>query len=66
MKGQPYRMNPLRLATFQKKKYMIENDITGPSQSSWSSPIVLVPKPDGSMRFCIDYRKVNSVTKLDS
>ena len=37
-----------------------------PSQSEWSSPIVLIAKAGGGQRLCIDYRKVNSITKTDT
>lgn len=46
--------------------YMLQNDITVPSSSSWASPCILVPKQDGTPRFCTDLRKVNGVTKSDS
>ena len=36
------------------------------SNSPWSSPCVLIKKPDLSSRFCTDYRKVNMVTKTDT
>ncbi len=33
--------------------------------SEWCSPIVLVPKKDGTLRFCIDFRQINSLSKVD-
>ena len=44
---------------------MLENKIIEPSNSNWCSPCYLVPKPDGSIRFVTDYRKVYTVTKTD-
>ena len=67
IKQNPYRMNPIKMKHLRDEiAYMLEHDIIEPSDSEWSSPCILVPKPDGSFRFCTDYRKVNSVTRSDS
>ena len=44
---------------------MQNNNIIKPSESPWASPVVLVKKRDGTLRFCVDYRGLNCVTKPD-
>ena len=67
MKQHAYRVNPTKRAMMQQEvSYLVEHGLAAPSTSAWSSPCVLVPKPDNTPRFCNDYRKVNSVTKPDS
>ena len=62
----PYRAGPKERAVIEGQiQEMLDNNVIRPSRSPWSSPVVLVNKKDGSVRFCIDYRKLNKITKKD-
>ena len=56
----------LRKRTEELIESMLKQGVITNSNSPWASPIVLVAKKDGSTRFCVDYRKLNAITKLDS
>ena len=48
------------------KKYLEENlrkEFIKPSKASYASPILFVRKKDGTLRFCVDYRRLNAITK---
>ena len=45
---------------------MMDHGIVQSSESPWNSPVVLVRKKDGTIRFCVDYRELNKITKRDT
>ena len=66
----PGNRRPTRLQSLSKqyaiKKFIdkaIANDIIRPSQATAWSQILLTPKPNGSWRFCVDFRSLNAATK---
>ncbi|GBN02467.1 Transposon Ty3-I Gag-Pol polyprotein [Araneus ventricosus] len=68
----PIKQYPRRLPFARKEEAerlvneMGENGIIEESSGPWDSPIVLVEKKDASIRFCVDYRKLNEIAKNDS
>ena len=68
----PIHQLPCRIAQFWRGeerellKGMLEKDIIQPLHSPWASPVVLVQKKDGSTRFCVDFRRVNVVTRKNA
>lgn len=62
----PYRLSPPRKETLQHEiKAMLAEGIIQPSTSPWAAPVVMIPKANGSVRVCVDYRRLNAVTKPD-
>ena len=64
---QPIRRTPfaLRKQVMEMVQRMLDQGVIKLSKSPWASPIVLVKKSDGNMRFCVDYRRLNAITKAD-
>ncbi|UYV73857.1 hypothetical protein LAZ67_11001152 [Cordylochernes scorpioides] len=67
----PIRKNPYRVSLKERNiisdqiNSMLKNGIISHSSSPWASPIILVKKKNGTFRFCVDYRNLNSVTVKD-
>ena len=58
-----YRMAPPELKELKEQlQDLLEKGFIRPSVLPWGAPVLFVKKKDGSMRMCIDYRKLNKVT----
>lgn len=67
IKQAPYRVPLAKRESAEKEiREMAEKGIIEPSVSPWCSPVVMVTKPNGSVRFCCDFRKLNDCTVKDS
>ena len=70
--ARPIRQREYRTALSKRKEIsrqvddMLAQGIIRPSTSPWASPITLVPKKSGKLRFCVYYRAINAVTIKDS
>ncbi|KAE9270721.1 hypothetical protein PF001_g28685 [Phytophthora fragariae] len=66
IKQRPYRVSNAEGDVMEAEiQQYLELGIVRPSTSPWASPVLMIRKPDGGIRFCIDYRRLNAVTIKD-
>ena len=66
IKGKAYPLpHAMRKSLDQEIDSMLRMGIIEESAAAYASPVVMVRKPDGSTRVCVDYRKLNSITIFD-
>ncbi|XP_065901363.1 uncharacterized protein [Dysidea avara] len=67
VRQQPYRLpHVYREAVEKVVETMLAEGIIEPCSSEWASPVVVVKKKDNTIRLCVDYRRLNAVTRVDA
>eukprot|EP00170_Pyropia_yezoensis_P000647 contig_3045_g648 len=67
IRSQPYRTGAFKRAIIVDQiNKMLKLKVMKPCHSDWASPVVIVPKQNGKARFCVDYRRLNKITKKDA
>jgi len=70
--AQPFKSHPRKKSEIerdyiaQEVKNLLDKGYIRPSMSPWGAPVVLAKKKDGTLRFCVDFRKLNEMTKKDA
>ncbi|UYV68881.1 K02A2.6-like [Cordylochernes scorpioides] len=66
IKHKPYRVSPKERDIIKEQiQDMLQEGVIRASSGPWAFPVILVRKRDGNWRFCVDYRKLNSITVKD-
>ena len=70
--AEPFKCHPRKKSPMEREhiakevQKLLDEGFIRPSMSPWGAPVVLAKKKDGTLRFCIDYRNLNKVTKKDA